>query len=76
MNRYMAPTDVTKNVKIYGPIDNLFNAHYGLFGNYSNLGSADGADAAAGLGSNFFTKPETIVPGAPLAVYGGMKVKF
>ena len=68
--------DVTKNFQIYGLVDNLFNAHYGLFGNYFNLGDANGAAAAAGLGSNFFTNPETIVPGAPLAAYGGVRVKF
>ena len=67
--------DVTKNVQIYGLIDNLFNAHYGLFGNYFNLDNANGAAAAAGLGSNFFTNPETIVPGAPLAAYGGVRIK-
>ena len=68
--------DVTKNVQIYGLIDNLFNAHYGLFGNYFSLDNANGAAAAAGLGSNFFTNPETIVPGTPIAAYGGVRVRF
>ena len=68
--------DVTKNVQIYGLINNLFDTHYGLFGNYFNLADANGAAAAAGLGSNFFTNPETVVPGAPLAAYGGVRVKF
>ncbi len=68
--------DVTKNVQIYGLIDNLFNARYGLFGNYFNLDNANGAAAAAGLGSNFFTNPETIVPGTPIAAYGGVRVRF
>jgi iron complex outermembrane recepter protein len=68
--------DVTDHIQLYGLIDNLFNAHYGLFGNYFNLDNANGAAAAAGLGSNFFTNPETIVPGQPLAAYGGVRVKF
>jgi outer membrane receptor protein involved in Fe transport len=68
--------DVTKNFQIYGLVNNLFNAHYGLFGNYFDLGSANGAAAAAGLGSNFFTNPETIVPGSPIAAYGGARVRF
>jgi outer membrane receptor protein involved in Fe transport len=68
--------DITKNFQIYGLVNNLFNAHYGLFGNYFNLDNANGAAAAAGLGSNFFTNPETIVPGAPLAAYGGARIKF
>ena len=68
--------DVTKNFQIYGLVNNLFNAHYGLFGNYFDLGSANGAAAAAGLGSNFFTNPETIVPGSPIAAYGGVRVRF
>jgi iron complex outermembrane recepter protein len=68
--------DVTDRVQVYGLIDNLFNAHYGLFGNYFSLDNAKGAATAAGLGSNFFTNPETIVPGQPFAAYGGVKVKF
>jgi iron complex outermembrane recepter protein len=68
--------DVAKNFQIYGLVNNLFNAHYGLFGNYFNLDNANGAAAAAGLGSNFFTNPETVVPGAPLAAYGSVRIKF
>jgi len=68
--------DVTDHVQVYGLINNLFDSHYGLFGNYFNLDNANGAAAAAGLGSNFFTNPETIVPGQPFAAYGGVKVKF
>ena len=67
--------DVTKNFQIYGLVDNLFNAHYGLFGNYFDVDEQRAA-AAAGLGSNFFTNPETIVPGAPIAAYGGVRVRF
>ena len=68
--------DVTDHVQVYGLIDNLFNAHYGLFGNYFSLDNANGAAAAAGLGSTFFTNPETIVPGTPIAAYGGVRIKF
>jgi outer membrane receptor protein involved in Fe transport len=68
--------DVTKNFQIYGLVNNLLNAHYGLFGNYFNLDNANGAAAAAGLGSNFFTNPETVVPGAPISAYGGVKIRF
>jgi iron complex outermembrane receptor protein len=76
--------DITKDVQIYGLIDNLFDKHYGLFGNYFNQEAANNAAAAAGLPANFFgtfqpgnpQKNETLVPGLPRAYYGGIKIKF
>ena len=29
--------DITKNIQIYGLVNNVFDTHYGLFGNYFNL---------------------------------------
>ena len=68
--------DVTQNVQVYGLINNLFNSHYGLFGNYFNLAQANQAAAADGLGANFFTDPRTITPAAPFAAYGGVRVRY
>ncbi len=68
--------DVTQNVQVYGIINNLFNSHYGLFGNYFDTAQANQAAAADGLGANFFTDPRTITPAAPFAAYGGVRVHY
>ena len=41
-------------------------------------GSRDQSNAAsaASLGTINFKDPRTIVPGAPIAIYGGVKLKF
>lgn len=64
--------DLTENVQLYGLVNNLFDTRYGLFGNFFNLAAA----SEASLGEIAFTDPRTVVPGAPFAVYGGIKVKF
>ena len=64
--------DITEKIQLYGLIDNLFDTRYGLFGNYFDLAGA----SAASLGEINFTDPRTVVPGAPFAIYGGLKVKF
>jgi len=64
--------DITDHIQVYGLIDNLFDTHYGLFGNFFNTEQA----SEASLGTIDFTDPRTIVPAAPFAIYGGLKVKF
>jgi len=66
---------VTKNVELFGMVQNLFNRHYYAAGtvfdpagfNNSTLGNA-----------NIFAlnDPRSMLPGAPLAVYAGIKAKF
>ena len=69
--------DLTENVQLYGLIYNLFNSHYGLFGNYFNLDAANSASSAnPSTGANFFTNPETITPAPPLVAYGGVKLHY
>jgi len=69
--------DVTKNVQLYGLINNLFNARYGLFGNYVDLEAANSASAAnPATGPNFFTNAQTITPAAPITAYAGVRVKY
>ena len=68
--------DVTEHFQLYGLINNLFDAHYGLFGTYFDTENANGPAAVAGLGDNFFTDPRTITPAQPFAAYGGVRVKF
>lgn len=64
--------DINERVQVYGLVDNLFDTRYGLFGNYFNIAAA----TQASLGTISFTDPRTFVPGAPFAIYGGLKVKF
>jgi iron complex outermembrane recepter protein len=68
--------DVSDHFQIYGLIDNLFDAHYGVFGTFFDTASANSAAAAAGYGTDFFTNPRTITPAQPFAAYGGVRVKF
>lgn len=62
--------DVTKNIQLYGIVQNLFDEKYATFGAFYDTAPND---AFADLG---FSNPRTITPGQPLSVYGGMKVKF
>ncbi|MBN9247732.1 MAG: TonB-dependent receptor [Hyphomicrobium sp.] len=64
--------DITNHIQIYGLINNLFDHHYGTFGNYFD--TAEGSEAS--LGTIDFTDARTIVPAMPFAAYGGMKFKF
>ena len=74
---FTRPTYVTKNIQLYGLVNNLFDAHYGLFGNFYNLEAANSAAAAdPATGNRFFTNPRTITPSPPTTAYGGVRVRF
>jgi outer membrane receptor protein involved in Fe transport len=69
--------DVTEHVQLYGLVYNLFNSHYGLFGNFFDLEAANSASAVnPSTGPDFFTNPRTITPAPPITAYGGMKVRY
>jgi iron complex outermembrane recepter protein len=69
--------DITKNIQLYGLVDNVFDARYSLFGNYFNLDAANNAASAdPSTGAGFFNNPRAITPSAPLAAYGGLKLRF
>jgi iron complex outermembrane recepter protein len=69
--------DVLPSFQLYGLINNLFDRHYGVFGNFFNLDGANSASAVnPSTGPDFFTNARTITPAAPFAVYGGAKIKF
>ena len=72
--------NVTENIQIYGMIDNLFDARYGLFGNFFNQEAANNAGEADGLSSDFFgdfdANNRSITPAPPVAAYGGVKVRY
>jgi hypothetical protein len=58
-------------------VNNLFDRHYGVFGTFFNLeAGTSAASADSALGDDFFSNPRTITPAAPVAAYGGVKVKF
>jgi len=67
-----ASYDITKQMQVYGLINNVFDHRYATFGNYTNIDDA----SAASLGTIDFTDPRTIVPAQPFAVYGGMKYRY
>jgi iron complex outermembrane receptor protein len=66
---------VTKDIEVFGLVNNLFNQHYYAAGTFFNT---------AGFNSNTFgaasflalTDPRTFVPGMPLAAYTGVRAKF
>ena len=68
--------DITKNIQIYGLVNNVFDTHYGLFGNYFNLAAANNAasaDPSTGAGSSQSAHDHT---GRAAAAYGGLKLRF
>jgi len=66
---------LTKNIELFGVVQNLFNQHYYSAGTFvSTAGftsSTPGASPFLALND-----PRTYLPGMPLAIYGGLKVKF
>lgn len=66
--------DLTDNIQLYGLVDNVFDARYGVFGTFFDVEQTNDSDAA--LGSIAFTSPRTIVPAPPIAAYGGVKIHF
>jgi iron complex outermembrane recepter protein len=66
---------VTKNVEIFGLVQNLFNQHYYSAGTFF---STAGLNNSTPGGANLFTfnDPRTFLPGMPLAVYAGIRATF
>ena len=66
---------LTKNVELFGLVQNLFNQHYYSAGTFvSTAGFTSNTPGAANFWS--LNDPRTFLPGMPLAIYGGMKVQF
>lgn len=65
--------DLTSNIQLYAFAKNVFDRKYGLFGTLFDTDEAPGDVVAPGF---TFTDPRSIVPAAPVSVYGGVKVKF
>ena len=67
--------EVTKNVELFGMVQNLFNQHYYSAGTVFDPGGFNNSTPAA---TRLFAlnDPRSMLPGAPLAVYAGIKAKF
>ncbi len=66
---------VTKNVEVFGLVQNLFNKHYYSAGTvFSPAGFNNSTPGGANILS--FNDPRSMLPGAPLAVYAGIKATF
>jgi len=58
---------VTKNVEVFGLVQNLFNRHYYVSGAFFDT---------QGIAALTFNDPRTFVPGMPLAVYAGVRAFY
>lgn len=65
--------DLNEHVQIYGLINNVFDKRYGVFGNFFDVEEGTEAGEPSGVA---FNDPRTILPGAPVAAYAGVKVRF
>lgn len=64
---------LTENIEIYGFVNNIFDARYGLFGTLFGIDETP----TEPVGPDFeFHNPRSIVPAPPVAAYGGVKVRF
>ncbi|HEY2138221.1 MAG TPA: TonB-dependent receptor [Xanthobacteraceae bacterium] len=58
---------VSKNVEVFGLVQNLFNQHYYVAGSFFDT---------HGISSITFNDPRMFVPGMPLAAYAGIRASF
>ena len=63
--------ELTKNVTLFGVINNLFNKQYALYGTYFEPEGTSKAGLPITL-----TDQRTQVPGQPFAIYAGLRVKL
>ena len=70
---------LSDSVEVYGLVKNLFNTDYSTFGTYFDTGAlrtVAGDPVGVGRNATVLENPRTITPAAPLAIYGGVKMKF
>jgi iron complex outermembrane recepter protein len=66
---------LTKNIEVFGLIQNLFNTHYYAGGTFFQTGGFTNVGGGDNLFANL-TDPRTFLPGMPLAAYAGIKARF
>jgi iron complex outermembrane recepter protein len=67
---------VTKNIELFGLVNNVFNQHYYLGGTFFQTGGFQSADPNTPNLLAQLSDPRTFVPGAPLAAYAGIRARF
>lgn len=67
---------VNDNVQLFGYVNNIFDEKYGLFGTLFEADEAPDDEEVVGVNGFAYTNGRSIVPGAPVAAYGGVKVNF
>ncbi len=63
---------VTKNVQLYGKVDNVFDNRYATYGQFFDTGALPNFTN----GGNPFTDPRSLSPARPRAFYAGARVTF
>jgi iron complex outermembrane receptor protein len=66
---------LTKNVELFGLVQNLFNQHYYSAGTFFDTGGYNNS-TPGGANLMTFNDPRTFLPGMPLAAYAGIKATF
>ena len=61
---------LTPKATIFGVVQNVFNSKYASFGTFSPVSDVPILQVPGA------TDPRSLSPGAPLAFYGGMRVKL
>jgi iron complex outermembrane receptor protein len=70
---------ITKNVEVFGLINNLFDRHYYAAGTFAAINGGMGVFTSNTSGNPGFlnlTDPRSFVPGMPLAAYAGVRATF
>ena len=70
---------VSDSVEIYGIVKNLFATSYATFGTYYDteaMRTVSGDPVVVGTKGTELENPRTITPAPPLAVYGGLRIRF
>ena len=61
---------VTKNIQVFGMLENALNQNYAVYGTFSDVTSVPNVYAPG------TTNTRSLSPGAPIAAYGGVKMSF
>ena len=67
---------VTKNIEVFGLINNALNQHYYLAGTFTDTGGFTPANNKNSNTLGTLNDPRAFLPGMPFAAYGGVKVTF
>jgi iron complex outermembrane receptor protein len=67
---------VTKNIEVFGLINNVLNQHYYLGGTFFQAGGFQSASPNTPNLLAQLSDPRTFVPGMPLAAYVGIRARF